>query len=133
MKITAIIERGNDGTYDAYIDSDKDYNIDFGLLGQGKTVQEAIDDFYSGFDEMKEFSSDARKEYDFVFKYDVPSFLSYYSKTLTLAGLERITGVNQGQLSHYVTGHRKPSKKTVQKIETSLHSFARQLEELSFV
>lgn len=51
----------------------------------------------------------------------------------TLAGLERITGVNQGQLSHYINGVRKPSPKTIQKIESRLHDFAKEIGQVNFV
>ena len=61
------------------------------------------------------------------------SFLNYYAYAFTLAGLARITGVNQGQLSHYVTGHRRPSRSTVEKIENSLHEFADEIGQLKFV
>ncbi len=71
-------------------------------------------------------------ESKFEFVYDVASFLNYYSKILTIAGLERVSGVNQGQLSHYVTGHRKPGKKPVEKIEQNLHRFADELKEVEF-
>jgi len=50
-----------------------------------------------------------------------------------LAGLGRLTGIAQGQLSHYVTGRRKPSQKTVQKIEKSLHKFAGELSQVQLV
>lgn len=50
-------------------------------------------------------------ELEFVFKYDVPSFLQYYAYAFTLAGLERITGVNQKQLGHYIAGVGNPAKK----------------------
>jgi len=56
-----------------------------------------------------------------------------HSKILSLAGLQRITGVNQGQLSHYVTGHRKPRPKTVEKIEKSLHAFAEEISQVHFI
>jgi len=49
-----------------------------------------------------------------------------------LAGLERLTGVNQGQLSHYLTGKRKPSAKTTQKIQRHLHAFGKELQHLEF-
>lgn len=135
MKAKAVIERGLDGTYDAYLDSSE--NLGFGLLGQGKTVKETIEDFLIGRDEMKELYDELGKPFpanlEFVFKYDTASFLAYYSKVLSLAGLQRITGVNQGQLSHYVTGRRKPSTKTVQKIEKSLHLFAAEIGGVHFV
>lgn len=134
MKKTVIIERGTDGTFDAYLENDDD--LSFGLLGQGDTVKDTISDFLNSYDEIKAICTEDGSicpVLEFTYKYDLASFLSYYSKTLTLAGLEKITGVNQGQLSHYVTGYRKPSKRTIEKIETSLHRFAKEMEELSFV
>lgn len=128
-----IIERGKDATFSAYIASG---NVPFGLLGDGKTVKETIEDFYNSYEEMKAYYESEKKEFPnlkFEFKYDVASFLSYYGMILSFAGLERLTGINQGQLSHYVTGHRKPSKRTTQKIEKKLHEFAEELHQLSFV
>jgi hypothetical protein len=72
-----IIERGQDATFTAYISSD---NVPFGLLGDGKTVQEAIEDFYNSYEEMKEYYASEKKSFpnlEFEFKYDVASFLSY--------------------------------------------------------
>jgi len=63
----------------------------------------------------------------------VASFLNHYSMYLSLAGLSRLTGINQGQLSHYVTGKRKPSKQTAQKIESSLKDFANEIAGVSFI
>lgn len=134
MKAIVIIERGDDGTFDAYLENAG--SLSFGLLGQGKTVQETIDDFLNSRDEMKAHYAEENKSFptdlEFEYKYDVPSFLSYYSKILSLAGLQRLTGVNQGQLSHYVTGHRKPSPKTAEKIEKSLHDFANEISQVHF-
>ena len=69
-------------------------------------------------------------EFDFI--YDMASFLNYYAYAFSLAGLARITGVNQGRLSHYVTGRRRPSKSTVEKIEQSLHDFANEIGQVKF-
>lgn len=133
MKVEVIIERGSDGTYSAYIGSD---NVPFGLIGDGKTVQETIADFLNSAEEMKEYYKEQGKEFpemEWKFKYDVASFLQYYAFAFTLAGLERITGVNQGQLSHYINGVRKPSPKTIQKIESRLHDFAKEIGQVNFV
>lgn len=134
MKAVVIIEKGQDGTYDANMQFYK--KLDFGLFGQGNTVQDAIQDFYNTYEEMKTLYKEEGKhivQLEFEFKYDMASFLSYYSNILTLSGLERLTGVNQGQLSHYVTGHRKPSKKTTEKIEKKLHEFAEDLHQVTFI
>ena len=79
-------------------------------------------------EEGKEF-----EEVEFVYEYDMASFLSYYCKAFSLAGLSRITGVNQGQLSHYVTGHRTPSEKTKLKIQNSIQAFAKELSLVHFL
>lgn len=134
-KISAFIERGSDGLYSVYIDLN-DTTLNYGVHGSGETVEDAISDFNSAYEAMKEFHTKKEKEFveaEFNFKYDLASFLQYYSNKLSLAGLARITGVNQGQLSHYMTGHRKPSKRTVEKIEKSLHEFAKEISQVSFV
>lgn len=134
MKVKVIIERGIDGSFDATLEYNK--SIPFGLLGQGKTVSETIDDFKNSANEMKEFYAKEGKKFpdlEFEFKYDVPSFLQYYAYAFTLAGLERITGVNQKQLGHYISGVRKPSERTVKKIEDRIHKFGKEIASVSFV
>ncbi|RHR58865.1 helix-turn-helix transcriptional regulator [Parabacteroides sp. AF17-28] len=133
MKVRVFIERGNDG-YSAYMPDDN--NLPFGLVGDGNTAKEAISDFNMSCDEMRDFFREEGKEFpdiEFEFSYDVPSFIAYYSDKLSLAGLSRITGVNQGQLSHYLTGRRHPSEKTARKIQEALHNFGKEISQISFV
>ena len=133
MKAIAVIERGADGTYGVFIESD---NVPFGALGDGKTVAEAITDFNNSVNEMREYYAETGKEFpqiDFEFKYDTASFLQHYAYAFTLAGLERIVGVNQRQLSHYINGIRKPSKATTKKIEDKLHGFGAEIASVRFV
>lgn len=131
-KVTVFIERSTDGTYSVYVDLE-DNTLNYGIHGTGETVKEAVDDFKISYEDMKNIHIEMNKKFveaEFEFKYDVASFLEYYSKIISLAGLERLTGVNQGQLSHYLTGHRKPSKKTAEKIQTKLHEFGKELTHL---
>ena len=134
MKAQVTIERGADGSFDAtmeYLEA-----VPFGLLGQGKTVAETIADFYNSYKEMQGFySAEGREcpEIEFEFCYDLPSFLQHYAYAFTLAGLERITGVNQRQLSHYINGVRHPGEKTVRKIEERIRAFAAELAAVRFV
>jgi predicted RNase H-like HicB family nuclease len=133
MKAIAVIERGNDGTYGVYIESG---NVPFGAIGDGNSIYEAIADFNNSIDEMRAFYAEEEKEFpdlEFEFRYDTASFLQQYAYALTLAGLERITGVNQRQLSHYINGVRKPSEKTTQKIEERLHKFGAEIASIRFV
>ena len=136
MKIDVFIEKGLDGTFDVHV-GEQTKGLTFGLLGQGVTVKEAIDDFYNSRDEIQthyaEIGKPFPKDLEFVFKNDTASFIAYYSHIFSLAGLGRLTGVAQGQLSHYVTGRRKPSPKTVLRIERSLHKFAAELEQVQLM
>jgi len=136
MELEVIIQKG-ENRYELVINPDKDYPMDFGLFGEGTTVKEAIEDFYISLEEVKDIYKDEKKDFPanltFDFKYDMASFLAYYSNVLSLAGLERLTGVAQGQLSHYLNGHRKPSKHTIKKIEEKLHTFGKELHQVQFV
>ena len=108
-----------------------DNNLPFGLIGVGDTAQVAEEDFLSSYREMLEFlaaeGNSFCEELEFAFEFDVPSFLAYYKDRLTLAGLERITGIAQGQLSHYLTGRRTPSRKTIEKMQAALNAFGQDL------
>ena len=134
MKVIVTIERGTDGTYTAHFSNNR---MPFGLSGDSKqTVREAIEDFYAAHEDMKDYYKEAGKEFpsvEYEFKYDMPSFVQYYAYAFTLAGLSRITGVNQHQLSHYINGIRRPSERTVRKIEKRIHEFGQEISSVSFV
>ena len=131
-KINVVIERGIDGSFSAYIADD---NCEFGCIGEGKSVEETKADFMKAVGEMQEVYAEEGSKFpdvEFDFIYDMASFLNYYAYAFSLAGLARITGVNQGQLSHYVTGRRRPSKSTVEKMEQSWHEFANEIGQVKF-
>ena len=131
--VTAIIERGTDGTYDIHFAEDNDFS--FALLGQGKTVSEAKKDFLICKEDMRELYTEEGKpfpEFDIEYKYDTIAFLSSYAKTMSFVGLELITGVNRHQLSQYVNGYRNPSPKTTEKIEQGIKQFAEELSHITF-
>ena len=132
-KVNAVIERAGDGTYSIYMDAD---DMSYLVTGTGTTVDEAKRVFEGGYEDMRRYYAEKGKpfeEVDFSFKYDMASFLSYYSKVLSLAGLSRLTGINQQQLSHYVTGRRNPSPKTVEKVQNAIHLFAQDLGSVRFI
>ena len=133
--IKAFIERSNDGNYSVYVDLENKA-LNYGIHGTGKTAKEAVNDFISAYETMKEFHHKKNKRFQeahFEYVYDVPSLLSYYSNILSLAGLHRLTGINQAQLSQYAIGYRKPSPKTVKKIESSLQAFGKEISQVEFV
>ena len=130
--VKVFIEKSQYG-FSAYMD---DTPLDYSCIGEGKTVEETIADFKNAYAEMKRHYEENGKHFQEVnceFYYDVASFLEEYCQAFSLAGLERITGVNQTQLGHYLHGRRKPSKKTVSRIQNGVNSFASKLTALKFL
>ena len=133
MRVDVFVEKGKDNLFSVNMDY---YELDFGLSGFGKTAAEAIDDFYQCWEEEKEMCEIEGKdipELEFNIKYDVTSFLDFYSGILSKSGLEKVTGINQKQLWHYSSGRRNPKPKTARKIQESLHRFADDLRQVQFV
>lgn len=132
-KVNAIIERASDGTYSIYTDAD---DLGYLVTGTGQTVEEAKKLFEGGYNDIKkscERHNEPFTEVEMTYKYDMASFLDYYTKVFSLAGLSRLTGINQQQLSHYVTGRRNPSPKTVEKVQRAIHLFAQDLASANFI
>lgn len=67
----AIIEQGEDGTYGIYLEDNK-YNLL--IIGNGKSINEALEDFYICRDEMKAFYEKEGKVFpkiEFNFQYEI--------------------------------------------------------------
>ena len=129
MKV--FIEKSEYG-FSAYME---EAGLDYGCTGEGKTVEETIDDFnksYAGIREYFERHGKAFEEIEYEFFYDTASFLDEYCKAFSLAGMERITGVSQTQLGHYLHGRSRPSRKTVERIQRGVEEFARNLTAVRF-
>ncbi len=130
-RIKVFIEKSDYG-YSAYMEES---SLDYGLFGEGKTVEEAIDDFNKSYAGMREYYGSVNKAFEeiqYEFFYDTASFLQEFVKAFSLAGLERITGVNQTQLGHYLHGRRKPNRKTINKIQEGVQKFAHELTAVRF-
>lgn len=130
-EVKIYIEKAECG-YSAYMDNT---TLDYSCIGEGQTVEEAINDFNSAYAEMREFYASTGKifeEIDYHFYYDTASFLAEFAGIFSLSGLEKITGVNQTQLGHYLHGRRKPSRKTIAKIQSGVELFAKELTAVKF-
>jgi len=127
-KIEAIIERASDGTYSVYCTNEI-------FSGMGDNVELAKADLL---EQMKFFKETAAvdghtypafldEDFDIVYKFDTKSLLEYYSGILSLSGLEKITGIHQKQLWKYLHGQANPRRAQIEKIETGLHRFGKEL------
>ena len=126
-KIKVIIERSKEGGYSAYGEK-----VD-GIWGMGDTAQEAKDSALHSLrlfienNHEKNIPKGLKGQYAIVFKFDTESLLSYYNGVFTNSALERITGINQKQIQHYASGHRKPRPAQTKKIESALHKLGSEL------
>lgn len=130
-KVKVFVEKSEYG-FSAYME---EAGLDYGLFGEGKTVEEAIEDFRKSYAGMRDYYAEAGKhfeEIEYEFFYDTASFLNEYCEAFSLAGLERITGVNQTQLGHYLHGRSKPSRKTIERIQKGVQAFAKNLTAVRF-
>lgn len=134
MNKTRVIIEGNENEgYSAYI---KDNVLPYGLIGTGRTGKEVICDFIDAYNDMKALYDRKNldfQEADFEFIYDLPSFLKGYAYAFTLAGLSRITGINQGQLSHYINGTSVPRPASIRKIQNGIRAFAIDLQAVNLL
>ena len=132
MKTVKVFIEKSEYGFSAYMD---DTPLDYSCLGEGKTVDETIRDFHAAYDEMRAYYAKnglAFEEVAYEFYYDTASFLNEYGKSFSLAGLETITGVSQAQLGHYLHGRRKPSRKTIARIQEGVERFAKGLAAVHF-
>lgn len=133
-KVKVFICKEKDGSYSMYVDEHAKLN--YGLIGEGSSVQQAMNEWRSMYNAMKKSYEEKGLEFveaEFEFVFDVPSFLQYYSGLVTFRGLAKLTGISAAQLSQYVSGYRTPSPKTTQKIQAALHAFGNELSQLQLV
>lgn len=125
-KIVMIIEKSKD-FFDAYSD-----NCD-GIYAAGDSIQAVKEDAMRAIEGIKRnlpeerWPKQIKGEFEIEWKFDVPSFLEYYGDYLSLAGLQRMTGINQKQLSNYLHHRAVPRQKQADRIINGLHSFAREI------
>ena len=121
-----IIEKSKD-FFDAYSE-----NCD-GIYAAGESVDAVKADTLEAIRLIKEnlpeerWPKQIRGDFEIEWKFDVPSFLEYYSNFISLAGMERMTGINQKQLSNYLNHRSVPRAKQADRILSGIHRFAREL------
>jgi len=129
-KLIVTIAKGNE-TYGAWVDSIP------GIYGQGDTVEEAKKELEEGISLYVKYNKNVPEilmnEFECEYRFDVPSFLEYYSKIFSKPALEHLTGINQKQLFHYASGLHKPSERTVRKIDNAFRKFTGELSQVHFI
>ena len=125
-KLIIVIERSSDH-FGAYSE-----NCD-GIYAAGDSLDAVKTDTFDAIRILKENLPDTqwpvilKGDFEVEWKIDVPSFLEYYSKYMSLAGMEKMTGVNQKQLSNYLNHRSVPRPRQTKRIRDGIHRFAEEL------
>ena len=127
--IEAIIERAEDGTFDILCRDEI-------FSGAGKSIEEAKKDLTRQMEFYKEtavkegfkYPPFLDEEFEIVYRIDAPSLMKYYvgAGVFSLAGLEKVTGINQKQLWSYLNGTR-PRRRQSERIEAGFRALSRDL------
>lgn len=127
--IEAIIERAKDGTFDIFCRDEI-------FSGAGKSIEEAKKDLTRQMEFYKEtavkegfkYPTFLDEEFEIVYRIDTPSLMKYYvgAGVFSLAGLEKVTGINQKQLWSYLNGTR-PRRRQSERIEAGFRALSRDL------
>ena len=127
--VKAVIERASDGTYTVYC-------TDEIFSGAGETLSAAKDDmlkqmaFYKDTAIQQGFKYPAFLDGDFSIEYhvDARSLIKFYTDSgiFSLAGLQKVTGINQKQLWSYLNG-TKPRKAQEERIVSGFQALSRDL------
>ena len=130
MKTIALIEKGKDGTFGIFTP-----NIKSCIIGEGNTIEEAKADFENSVREIKEAYLENNDrlpkelvDVTFEYKYDIPSFLSYF-ECINVTKFAKKAKINGSLMRHY-KGGEYISKKQVEKIENALHELGREMLEV---
>ena len=70
-------------------------------------------------------------DFEFVFK-DLSALVEAHCYFINQSSLARIAGINQGQMRQYISGVKRPTKKTLERIETGVRRYASELQSVSF-
>jgi len=117
--VDVIVETGKDG-FSCFMSKDSD-DLKFGLVGSGRTVRLAIEDFYVSREEVKEVFEDKGQEFpdlEFRFIFDVGAYLNYYPINVT--AFAHYIGMNASLLRQYATGIKTPQAKNLEKIRQGI-------------
>lgn len=124
-----MIERASDGTFDVYCKDEI-------FSGAGTTLEAAKEDmarqmaFYkeTAIQEGFKYPTFLDEAYEIHYSVEVTSLLKYYvnSGIFSLAGMEKVTGINQKQLWSYLNG-TKPRKAQAERIERGFRTLKNDL------
>lgn len=108
-----------------------------GCVATGKTFDEVKENYASALEfhleglEKSEIPKELSGTYELEFELTAQALLHRFDKILTRAALSRITGINERQLGHYVSGYRNPKSEQRKKIVEAFHQLGEEFLSVS--
>ena len=117
-----------------------DWDVNFGAVSEsvpgcvatGKTFEEAKENYISALEfhlealDKKDVPKELQGNFELEFEFTAQALLHRFDKILTRAALSRVTGINERQLGHYVSGYRNPKPQQKQKIVEGFHKLGKE-------
>ncbi|HHU35043.1 MAG TPA: type II toxin-antitoxin system HicB family antitoxin [Bacteroidetes bacterium] len=130
---TALIEMGKDGSFGVFAP-----DLDNTVIGDGKSVEEAKNDFENSVNEIiASYTENGKKIPDelrdikFVYKYDLSSLFNYYP-ILNISQLAKAAKINVSLMHQYKAG-QYISEKQIGKIEKVLREIGTELSRIELI
>lgn len=126
-KVIVLIEKGEDGFYGVHAPE-----LENVIIGSGKTVADAKEDFLEGYHEMIETYIDDEiplptelKDIEFEYRYDISAFYNSHPY-INVSKLANHININASLMRQYKSGHYI-SEEQVLRIQEGIRSIGREL------
>jgi hypothetical protein len=121
-KLKFIVEKNKDGYWASREEAD-------GIIGAyGETLLDLKTDIVTAYnlyqDKIKITPDNVQLQFD------ITSFFELYSGVIAAAGIGKRAGMQKSLISEYVNGKRKPSKKQIDRLLTTINDLGRELSEV---
>lgn len=122
-----------------------DWDVNFGAVSDlidgcvatGTTFEKVKENYASALEfhleslEKEEIPKELSGKFELEFELTAQALLHRFDKVLTRATLSRITGINERQLGHYVSGYRNPKDEQRKKIVEAFHQLGKEFLSVS--
>ena len=134
MKVTGIIEKGEDGKFSVICNQEIGSSC---LGGFGDSVEEAKADFNSVIKEAQEEyikeKGELPQNYQNIkvsYKYDLVAFFNYFD-WINISKFAKVAGINESKMRQYKTGSAFAGEKTKQKVQLAIKRMSAELASAS--
>ena len=128
-KVTAVIEKWDDGTVSAYVPDFEGFNLN----GQGtdvdgakKALQEAVSDYRYMFEARGEELPEQLKEVEFEYRYDIATFFDSF-RFISVSSFAKYAGINPSLMRQYKQRLSFASEAQKEKIESAIHRAGKEM------